>query len=71
MPQWPRLRPLATPMRLAGAFVRAALTAGPFKGGTFETADTGQIIKARIDSCREERPIGWSHPFFQVTATEI
>jgi hypothetical protein len=43
----------------------------PLKGGIFDTADTGQIVKARIDTCREEKPNGWSHPFFQVTATEI
>ena len=43
----------------------------PQKGDIVETADTGQIIKARIDACREEKPNGWSHPFFQVTATEI
>ena len=35
----------------------------PFIGGTFETADAGQIIKARIDTCREEKPIGGSHSF--------
>ena len=35
----------------------------PFIGGTFETADAGQIIKARIDTCREEKPIGGSHFF--------
>jgi len=37
----------------------------PFIGGTFETADTGQIIKARIDACREEKPNGWAIPFFR------
>jgi hypothetical protein len=43
----------------------------PLKGDIFDTADTGQIIKARIDACREEKPNGWGHPFFQVTAIEI
>jgi hypothetical protein len=43
----------------------------PLKGEMFETADTGQRIKARIDACREENPSGWRPPFFQVTATEI
>ena len=43
----------------------------PLKGDIFETADTGQRIKARIDACREENPSGWRPPFFQVTATEI
>jgi hypothetical protein len=43
----------------------------PLKGDIFDTADTGQTVKARIDTCHEEKPIGWSHPFFQVTATEI
>jgi hypothetical protein len=43
----------------------------PLKGDVFETAETGQIIKARIDAYREEKPSGWRPPFFQVTATEI
>jgi hypothetical protein len=43
----------------------------PLKGDIFETADTGQIIKARIEACREEKPNGWGHPFFHVTAIEI
>jgi hypothetical protein len=43
----------------------------PLKGGIFETADTGQIIKARIDACHEEKPSNWLPPFFQVTATEV
>ena len=43
----------------------------PLKGDIFDTADTGQIIKARIDACHEENPSGWRHPFFQVTATEV
>ena len=43
----------------------------PLKGDIFDTADTGQIIKARIDACREGKPNGWGHPFFQVTAIEI
>jgi hypothetical protein len=37
----------------------------PLKSDIFDTADTGQIIKARIDTCREEKPNGWGHPFFQ------
>jgi hypothetical protein len=41
------------------------------KGDIFDTADTGQIIKARIDTHREEQPGGSRPPFFQVTATEI
>jgi hypothetical protein len=43
----------------------------PLKGGIFDTAGTGQIVKARIDTYHEEKPSGWRHPFFQVTATEI
>jgi hypothetical protein len=43
----------------------------PLKGDIFDTADTGEIIKARIDACREEKPNGWGHSFFQVKATEI
>jgi hypothetical protein len=43
----------------------------PLKSDIFDAADTGQIIKARIDTCREEKPNGWGHPFFHVTATEI
>jgi hypothetical protein len=30
----------------------------PQKGDIVETADTGQIIKARIDAYREENPSG-------------
>jgi hypothetical protein len=43
----------------------------PLKGDVFDTADTGQIVKARIDAYREEKPGGSRPPFFQVTATEI
>ena len=43
----------------------------PLKGDIFDTADTGQIIKARIDAYHEENPSGSRPPFFQVTATEI
>ena len=43
----------------------------PLKGDIFDTADTGQIIKARIDAYHEEKPSGSRPPFFQVTATEI
>jgi hypothetical protein len=43
----------------------------PLEGAIFDTADTGQIIKARIDACREEKPNGWGNPFFHVTAIEI
>jgi hypothetical protein len=43
----------------------------PLKGDIFDTADTGQIIKARIDAYHEENPSGSRRPFFQVTATEI
>jgi hypothetical protein len=43
----------------------------PKKGEIIETADAGKIIKARIDTCREEKHLGGSRPpFFQVTATE-
>ena len=31
----------------------------PQKGDIFDTADTGQIIKARIDAYHEENPSGW------------
>jgi hypothetical protein len=40
----------------------------PQKGEIFEV-DVGQILKARIDAYREERPGGSRPPFFQVTAT--
>ena len=43
----------------------------PAKGDIFETADTGQIFKARIDAYHEENPSGWRPPFFQVAATEL
>jgi hypothetical protein len=43
----------------------------PVKGGIFDTADTGQIVKARINTYHEEKPSGSRPPFFQVTATEI
>jgi hypothetical protein len=43
----------------------------PEKDGTFETADTGQIIKARIDAYREEKPGGSRATIFKVAATEI
>ena len=42
----------------------------PQKGEIFEV-DVGQIIKARIDAYREEKPSSWRPPFFQVTATEL
>ena len=43
----------------------------PQKGDIIETLDTGQIIKARIDACREEK-VGGSRPaLFQVAATEV
>ena len=43
----------------------------PQKGEVVETLDTGQTIKARIDSWREEKVGGSRPPLFQVTATEI
>jgi hypothetical protein len=43
----------------------------PQKGDVVVTLDTGQIIKARIDSWREEKVGGSRPPLFQVTATEI
>ncbi len=43
----------------------------PHKGDVVETLDTGQIIKARIDACREEKVGSSRPPLFQVTATEI
>ena len=43
----------------------------PEKGSIVEAADSGQIIRATIDTYREEK-VGGSHPpFFQVTATEV
>ena len=35
--------------------------AAPRKGEVVETGDTGQIIKAMIDACREEK-VGWFTP---------
>jgi hypothetical protein len=43
----------------------------PQKGDIVETLDAGQIIKARIDACREEKVGGSRPPLFQVTATEV
>ena len=43
----------------------------PHKGDVVETLDTGQIIKARIDTWREEKLGGSRPPLFQVTATEV
>ena len=43
----------------------------PQKGEVVETLDTGQTIKARINSWREEKVGGSRPPLFQVTATEI
>ena len=45
--------------------------AAPHKGQVVETVDTGQVIKAMIDACREEKVGGSRPPFFQVTATEV
>ena len=45
--------------------------AAPHKREVVETVDTGQIIKAMIDVCREEKPGGSRPPFFRVTATEL
>ena len=45
--------------------------AAPHKGEVVETVDTGQIIKAMIDACRQEKVGGSRPPFFQVTATEV
>ncbi len=35
----------------------------PLKGDIFDTADTGQIIKARIDAYHEENPSGSRPPW--------
>jgi len=43
----------------------------PEKGEIIETADSGQIIKSRIDAYHEERTPGARLPLFQVAATEI
>jgi hypothetical protein len=45
--------------------------AEPQKGNIVEIEDSGQIIRARIDTCREERVGSSRPPFFQVTATEV
>lgn len=42
----------------------------PKKGEIIETADAGKIIKATIDTYREERSTGSRPPFFQVMARE-
>ena len=42
----------------------------PKKGEIIETADAGKIIKAKIDTYREERSTGSRPPFFQVMASE-
>ena len=59
------------PRWVAASLSGAERTPSPLKGDVFETAETGQIIKARIDAYREEKSSGWRPPFFQVTATEI
>jgi len=44
----------------------------PKKGEIIEAADAGKIIKARIDACHKNPPIGGSSPvFFKVLASEI
>ena len=44
----------------------------PQQGEIIETADAGQVIKARIDACYKEGPKEGSAPvFFQILATEI
>ncbi len=43
----------------------------PLKGDILETADTGQIVKARVDAYRMEKVGSSRPPFFQVTATEV
>jgi hypothetical protein len=44
----------------------------PRNGGIFQTANAGQIIKARIDTCHQRPPKGGNAPvYFQVMATEI
>ena len=44
----------------------------PQKGEIVQTADAGQIIKARIDACHKKPPIGGTSPvFFKVLASEI
>jgi hypothetical protein len=44
----------------------------PENGEILQTADAGQVIKARIDTCHEEPPKGGQvAPCFQVMATEI
>ncbi len=43
----------------------------PLEGDIFETADTGQIIRARVDAYRMEKVGSSRPPFFQVTATEV
>ena len=58
------------PRWVAASLVGAQIQC-PLKGNIFDTADTGLVIKARIEACREEKPNGWGHPFFQVTAIEI
>jgi hypothetical protein len=44
----------------------------PKKGEIVEIVDAGKILKAKIDTYREEKQPGGSRPpFFQVMATEI
>jgi hypothetical protein len=44
----------------------------PKKGKIIETVDAGKIIKAKIDACHKNPPIGGSSPlFFKVLASEI
>jgi hypothetical protein len=44
----------------------------PKKGEIIETGDAGKIIKAKIDACHKNPPIGGSSPvFFKFLASEI
>ena len=44
----------------------------PNVGELIQTADGGQIVKARIDTCRQIPPKGGiAADFFQLSATEI
>jgi hypothetical protein len=43
----------------------------PQKGDIFDTADTGQTIKARINAYSEEKPGGSRATIFKVAASEI
>jgi hypothetical protein len=65
MPMWD------LPLRYAAPPFGIEKPPRPRKDNIVETLDAGQMIKTRIDACREESAGGSRLPLFQVTATEV